>query len=327
VLRIGRLRRWRQTLLRVAGAGTVVLSFALLGGYVARNWSDFRALTVQPDYLLLGAACILYTGTYIALALMWHSLMSAICGVGDRRLNLRVYALSAIAKRIPGTIWYVVGRTALYSERAVPKSLTVSATVLEAVLVVVAGLPIALLGVTRYLQVPVAGAYLDLTVTAIIVLALVSPWLAVRGIHLVARWRGVSEMPSLGLARILTWLAGFTSIWLLGGLTLFATCLAVYRIPVDSLPSVLAAWAIAGLLGNVALFVPSGLGVREVGLTLLLGQVIPVPLAVVVALVFRIMLTGGEVVCSLVTVMITGGVFGRSNPTPAAASSDGIEHG
>jgi hypothetical protein len=61
-------------------------------------------------------------------------------------------------------------------------------------------------------------------------------------------------------------------------------------------PWLVATWVTAYTVGYLSMLTPSGLGVREGVMALLLGQVSPVSVAVVISLVARLWMMAGELV-------------------------------
>jgi len=72
---------------------------------------------------------------------------------------------------------------------------------------------------------------------------------------------------------------------------------AMTVVPPSQLPAVIGAWGIAFLAGFVAPVLPAGLGVREVTAAAVLTTLVPAPMAVAAALLFRLVLTATELIC------------------------------
>jgi uncharacterized membrane protein YbhN (UPF0104 family) len=70
---------------------------------------------------------------------------------------------------------------------------------------------------------------------------------------------------------------------------------AVFPVPLGQLLFVAGALACSNILGLLALFAPSGLGVREGVLVSLLSVVMPAPVAVVIAVLTRLWMTFVEI--------------------------------
>ena len=85
-----------------------------------------------------------------------------------------------------------------------------------------------------------------------------------------------------------------TGAWLLYGLALIALARSIHPVLLTDWPLVIGALAASFVVSLVVLFVPAGLGVRESAIAALLGTVLPPGLAVVVAIVSRIVLMLSE---------------------------------
>jgi uncharacterized membrane protein YbhN (UPF0104 family) len=99
---------------------------------------------------------------------------------------------------------------------------------------------------------------------------------------------------------MLGFLAGYLIIWSFVGTAFFVLLNAVHPLSLAWLPTVIAIYAISWMAGFLAPFAPSGLGVREGAMILLLGQVLPVPAVTVTAILFRLWLILAEVLWAAV---------------------------
>ncbi len=80
-------------------------------------------------------------------------------------------------------------------------------------------------------------------------------------------------------------------IWVLLGLQAWVLLVGLGAPPLKSLPVAIGGYALAYSLGQLAIGLPAGAGVREAALTLTLSAVVPTPVALVVALLSRAILT------------------------------------
>jgi hypothetical protein len=96
---------------------------------------------------------------------------------------------------------------------------------------------------------------------------------------------------------VLPLLVAYTVTWLVAGVGLFATLGSLTPVTWDMLPAVCGVWGIAFLTGFAAPVAPAGVGAREAAGTLLLATLVPVPTAAAAMVLFRLILTGAEVVC------------------------------
>jgi uncharacterized membrane protein YbhN (UPF0104 family) len=87
----------------------------------------------------------------------------------------------------------------------------------------------------------------------------------------------------------------YSVVWLAEGLSYAALVRAVAPYGRAALPGLVAAWVMAYLAGYLSLLTPSGLGVREAVMVLLLGPVLPAPVAALVAVAVRLLMVLAEV--------------------------------
>ena len=114
----------------------------------------------------------------------------------------------------------------------------------------------------------------------------------------------VARLPGFPFVRGPAWLLGG---WLLNGLSLLAALrgMGVADVGANDLALMTGASALASSLGFVAVFMPAGLGVRELILVQLLAPRLGAPTAVVASLILRTVWTAGEV---MLAALLYGGV-------------------
>jgi hypothetical protein len=134
--------------------------------------------------------------------------------------------------------------------------------------------------------------------------------------------------------QLLRYLGLYVINWLLFGVALYVFIRSFYPLDVSSILFLTGAFSFAGMMGIVAVFAPAGLGVREGILALFLGQVMPVPVALVVSVASRVWLTIVELgSVGLVYLMIRFRWIDADEPSTShsgglgARLDDGVEGG
>jgi len=84
--------------------------------------------------------------------------------------------------------------------------------------------------------------------------------------------------------------------WILGGVILFEIGNIIYPISPAHLAYFINSWVLVGVISTLLFFSPSNFGVTEIGLSLLLSNIIPSSIAVIIAIVARILMTFFEIV-------------------------------
>ena len=283
-----------RALVQVAVTGLVLF---FLGRAVVREWDAVRDYSwqVQPLYLLAALGLTVARGPVILAG--WWAVLARLGYRLPLRTAVRVYFQSGLAKYLPGSLWFAVGRVLLAEGAGVPKRITGVSIGLETALIVVAALATATLGLTALPSLPLwpyGGVLL------VLLGALAWP----RSLFRVLNWalrrmgRPVVDVQLRG-RDLLALLPLFLANWAVYGLISFCWTAAVYpALAPGSLPSVGGLFAAAWVIGFLALVVPNGWGVREgaiiTGLTGLLG--VPLAAAGAAAVLSRLGTIAGEAI-------------------------------
>jgi hypothetical protein len=282
-----------QRALRVGIVGIFVL---FVGLTVYKNWTELQAYDWQADLRYILYAGLGYPLAYFPTIWCWHWIIGRVSGFSDARINTHIFSLTSLGRYVPGAIWHIAGRAYWYQEQNIPGSQVVIGSVWEATVFVTSGLLMYTL---------VGWRQMGLVSLVILLLVVLLPVALDRLLALTWRRLGLSPLPSMRPLDILT-LYGLLGIaWAGGGLLLWWVTNAIYPLEASAIPSVIGIWGLTGAIGIIAGFLVGGLGIREFTLSALLGQLIPMPVAIVVALAFRLVLTASEGVWALTISWLT----------------------
>jgi hypothetical protein len=296
------LRKSRRRELRlVVGILILIGGFAFLGYAAYLGWDTLKAHLREFNYWFLGLAVLCYPLGFAPTIWNWHVIMSRVGDFNSVRKNARAYCLSCLPKRIPGVIWYIGSRIALYREHEVGAPATLAATGIETITLVLSGISV-------YIVASGVGSLtmhstLRHSAIAALILALTAPLWApalYRGIRKVLARVGISVSVEFSSFDVLYLLGISTLAWAGGGWILYLVANAVTAVPLGELPNLIGIWGAAGAVSLVAGLLIQGMGLREVTLALLLRRFMPLPLAAVVSVLFRLLLMVGEVLWALV---------------------------
>ncbi len=266
--------------------------------FVYQVWLALSALAANPQPLNWG-----YLGALLGLDLMAYVLLLLGWGIIVRSLRLRLslrhlfdgYVLAFLPRYIPGSVWGYVSRGewmrrvsgASYAQSTAASLLEISIQFGTAGLFVVLGLS------------PPGWRPL---VLAVGIPALALPWLLLQRFYLRKQDVGAVRLGWAWAALLLV----YTLFWTVHGMTVLAALQAVGSGAVLSLPAAVFAFCASWLVGFAAIFVPAGLGVRELTLAALLQQMAGIdgPTASLVAVVTRL----GIVAAELLFLLVAGGL-------------------
>jgi glycosyltransferase 2 family protein len=274
---------------------------------------DLRDLRPDPMMLLLSAGCFAVMGTARA-----ASIRGLTAAYGHRlswRMANAINWIPQLGKYLPGKVASVVGAVWFLKQSDVPTAVGLSVIATQAGLAVIIGF---VLSAQLLFDVDVRRSYPHAWIVSIVALVfggvLLHPAVFTRLFNLMLRFARrppIDVVPRLGdFVRPVIFT---TLMWLCAGLALYFTVRAFTYVPLTTVPTFVSAAAVGITVGFLALFSPSGLGVREwVFLKVLPTVVAGGPLVGAAVIANRILQTLVELVMAGVMTLMTG----AKSPTP-----------
>ena len=279
-----------------------------LGRQIWLNWREVypRLASFDPFWAL--AAILLVAGHYLIGALLWENILAKLLAPLPLGKGVRIWAFSQMGRYIPGKVWTVLGRLHLCERENIPKLTTSISISLDMLLAVIAALLLFLLGLPFWPSpLPLANFnYLLLLVPP--VLLLLHPRIFEHTLNFLLRL--LKQEPvriNLGFGILCQLMLLALCNWLIVGAALFCVIRTIYVVDFKILFLGGGIFACAWILGMLAIFAPSGIGVREGVLAYLLGFHIPAYIASVAAILARLLFLLAEVVFFVLVIMLTGG--------------------
>lgn len=264
----------------------IALALAVAGSYYA--WSEFPAdVHVEPTFFVVAVG--LYALSFGMHIMGWHALSTIFFSGMRLRHDAEAIAGSNLVKYLPTIAWYIANRSHYYHQRGIPQQRVVVASLSELALMVGSGASI-LLGLwTGQSLSPLVGVLVGAAGVLLLVWAL-------------ARYADNGGARRRWAAALL-W---YGCSWPMGVLILAALMRALQPIGVADLPSLMMIWLLAGLASYATSLTLGAVGIlREITLTVLLAQHWPLAAGIAAAICVKLVLTLGEIVCSL---LILGGL-------------------
>lgn len=291
--------RWlsRPKVRHVIMIGLTLMAMASLVILLRANWGTLASREWRVRPVPLALSFVAYSVALGMAIWAWGQIMNTLGTPVRWRQHIRIYCITNLARRLPGVLWHVVGRVALYDEKEASKTVISVGSGLELILTALSGLGV---GIMAW-----PGSVDQLFHPMWIVGGLALGLLAVhpRVLHVLLTRLGVSVGASgeLRYRQVLGWLLIYGLIWLMGGLVLFALIETIYPVSLEWLPRTVGAWSLSGMVAVVAAVLPVGLGFRELTLSLLLATFLPEGIALVTAILSRLLLTLYELIWALIT--------------------------
>jgi uncharacterized membrane protein YbhN (UPF0104 family) len=273
--------------------------FVFLGRFVWENWSQVRGAAFSFRVVPFLLSTLIFVVSYFIQTWAWYLVTLRLEIALPLRETVATWFYSQLGKYLPGKVWLLLGRFYLYDSKGKSKKAITVALYLEAVTLIMAASLVFLLSLLFLKEVkPVT---LGIPLPGVILLFL----LCVFSLHprvlqklfntvLVRLKREPFYIP-ISFPQILWILTVCVLSWVIGGVGFYVFVDSVWNISSEHILFLTGALAISSTVGLLALFAPSGLGVREGVLVYLLSSIMPTSVAVILSVLTRLWMTFIEI--------------------------------
>jgi len=277
----------------------VLLILFFLSKYLYNNWSQVRGFPILFNYYYLIISFLLLFISFVGMSFTWYRILNII----DKNffspfIAFKIYIYSFLGRYVPGKIWTVVGKVYLGSkEGANKKSLAVS-SFLDSVLSLMATSTLGII----FLLVSIDFKFLNIillpALIVIIGLIFIHPKIFYTIFNFLLKRTKRSKIVKtefLSYYEIIKSLLLYILCSLSRGAAFLFFIISLYpNVSAQNFTLVIGAFLLANAIGVAALFAPSGLGVREGILALILGIIFPVTIAIFISFLARLWMTASE---------------------------------
>ncbi|MEJ2305016.1 MAG: hypothetical protein P8Y14_26130 [Anaerolineales bacterium] len=288
----------RRVIRWITSIGMVLITLTVLGFLVYRQRELLAEYNWKFNLYFAPLSFVLFSFILLMVANMWGIIMNTLGSELNKLKHIRYYCLSNVTKRIPGTIWYIVSRAHFYKSDGVDYRLTSLASGIELVTIILAGILVSLI-----FGIPIIFRYhVNLWLLGVVVLVSAAA-LHPKMIAKIFRVFKVAET-DIKYKNILSWLFIYSLAWILGGIVLFTIGNIVTNISVQQIGYFIGGWSLVGVLSTIIFFLPTNMGITEIGLSLVLSNIMPSSIAVIIAVLARLVMIFYEVIWAAVWLMI-----------------------
>ncbi|PDV98851.1 hypothetical protein [Candidatus Chloroploca asiatica] len=287
---------------RIIVGGMLAAALAVILITIVRDWRSLVTYDWQFDAVYLGLSSVAYTGSLAVAVIAWGVVMSALNVRVGWRDHGRFFLYSWMARRLPTPAPFVASRVLLYEQVGVARRMTLLGMLWEQILLIASG---GLLVVMLFPLTPLLNGNIPLLPVALVALVslvvAVRPMLLVRLLNLILkRWKREPLTQFLGLPATLLVVGLHMLVWLSGGLILFFLVRSIYLIEWSMLPVLVQIWVASGLVGALSFLIPIGFSFRDLSMVVLLTLIVPLSVALIIALLMRVWITLNELFWALV---------------------------
>lgn len=285
-----RLLRWAVTI------PVLALVTALFARTLSDNWDQVREEDVAFDWRMVVAVVLFAVAVPVSGAL-WGRIVNQLSTRPVSTIDaVAVHCSSWLLKYVPGQVGSVLNKVTWGQRRGISRTLVLITFIYENVflqLVSIVPTVAILLVATGF------GVFGDNASTVLLPLLILVPLVVIANrrwfraiLSLATRRILKSELPDelfLPTAHVLRYLALFAVPRILNGIGFVLVVQAFDPVGADTWLPLGASYVLAGAIGILAVFVPSGLGVRESIIVVFASEYVPTSQAILIAVVVRLL--------------------------------------
>ncbi len=315
--------------------GIAVVVFGFLVLTVVNQWAEIKDEGVHFHLLWLIPAFLVLPLFYALSALGWDLILRFLgyrIGVGRAQV---AWGQPLLARYVPGSVLYVLGRVLLSERAGVPRRITIASIVYEQAISATSGVAFAAYFLISHPD--LQGQPLRWSVLLIIpvLLVLLSPPVFRPLANRVLRAFGREELPAvISLRGVIALLAFYGLNWGVVSVGVYCVARSVSMVPLDQVLTVGSAQAVGYVAALVTLVAPAGLGIRDAAFAWAVKGALPggsFAIGSLIAIAVRGVLTVVELIyVGLVTALgkregwsIPTGIVHASPEEQAAEAEDG----
>jgi len=259
------------------------------------HWNQVKGASFTFEVFPLILSTLIFAFSYFIQIWAWYLITLKLNIAISFRETLESWFYSQLGKYLPGKVWLLLSRFYFYESKGKSKKAISVALYLETVTIIVAAGLMFLAALTSFKEVrPFYTGGQSVWLVFLFLLGFVS--LHPRVLQKILNWvlmQFKREPLSLSISYPdILWILFVCIIsWIVGGIGFYFFVNSVYPVAPQYILFLTGALAISSTLGLIALFAPSGLGVREGALVYILSFMMATPVAVIISVLTRIWMT------------------------------------
>jgi hypothetical protein len=291
----------------------VIFIFLFLGKMVWENWSQVQGAAFSFRIIPLVLSTLISILSYIIQIWAWYLITLRLEIALPFKETVASWFYSQLGKYLPGKVWLLLSRFYFYESKGKSKKAITVALYFETITMVMAAGLVSLMSLLLSWEIHSfypEKSYRWLILLISIAFLFLHPKVLEKTINSVLTFLKKEPIAiSMSYPDILWVLGVCLCSWAIGGIGFYLFVDSVFAVSSSHILFLTGALAISSTLGLLALFAPSGLGVREGVLVFLLSSIMPVSVAVVLSLLTRLWMTLIEI--GLIGVVYLTGRFRR----------------
>ena len=285
--------------LKVLQWGIVSAIFLLLGRIVWENWTQVKEASFIFRPLPMILSTLLFASCYLLQFWVWYLITQKLGIALSLQDTLESWFYSQLGKYLPGKVWILLGRFYFYESKGRSRKNISIALYLETVTLLIAAGLLSLIAFVSFKEggpLSVGNRLWEMVSFLLLALFFSHPRILEKLLNAVlVRLKKAPFSLSISYGNVIRFTFLSVIVWVVGGIGFYVFVDSIFPVPITHLMFLSGALALSSILGLLALFAPSGLGVREGVLVYLLTYMMPGSVAVIVSVATRLWMTVIEI--------------------------------
>lgn len=283
---------------------SILLTVSLLGFLVFSILSNLEAVQTFSWNLKFSNLLLTFLFAipiYFINVLSWHLTLRSL-NVSIRYIDsLQIWVFSNLSRFIPGFIWQYASRIYLAKKKGISPVLSSASLIIEAIFTLFVGSLIVFLTLNSNFVIT------SLIILIAVILVLVYPTsfsLIYKTLKKFTHKNQALNLRGLPIKWVPLLIISFSFQFIIDGSLLYFLSKNAINLDLSQYPLFIGIFAASWLIGYISIFAPSGLGVQELSIATLLSNFMPLSIASVIAILFRICLLISELMTFLLILIL-----------------------
>ncbi|WP_302627043.1 lysylphosphatidylglycerol synthase domain-containing protein [uncultured Eubacterium sp.] len=287
----------KQSAMKICKAIFLILVAIFLAKYFIDNIDDIRSLDFKMDWKIFVLSMLFYFIYKITLASLWHYITYKNNASIKFKDAIICYLYSILGKYIPGKVFMLAARIPAYEKQGVKMRKVTVCFLLENVCTLLGAAFLFLLSLFFFPN-DLLNKYQFMTIILIIVFFIcINPKIINWGLRIVGKVMKKDDMEiPMNYLDMIKIVVMFIGNWLIVGIGFYMLVASIYPVPISQALYCGGIYGLAAIIGILAIFTPSGLGVREGIIAVGLALIMPNEYVVIVSIISRLWATIAELI-------------------------------
>jgi len=297
----------KKRLTKIIKAIFLILAAFFLIQYLKNNFSDIQEMNIKIDWWIFFLSMLLYFIYKITLASLWHYITKLNNCAIKYSNAITGYLYSILGKYIPGKVFMLAARIPSYQEEGVPPRKVTICFFIENVCTLLGA---AFLFILSLLFFPNEwlNDYKYITIVLMILFFIcINPKIINFFLRRLGRLMKKDDLEvPMSYLEMLKVVVLFIGNWMIVGVGFFILVRSIYpEVLMNQLLFTGGIYGLSAIIGILAFFAPSGLGVREGIIVAGLSLIMPTEYAVIISVISRLWATIAELILILIAFLQT----------------------